>query len=58
MSSNQPSLAPTVIRVVLVTTSGTTPPPNGPELTWMVLDSTFATQPTVSPSGRSPGVNA
>src|SRR5258705_9970649 len=51
MSSNQPSLAPTVIRVALVTTSGTTPPPNGPELTWMVLDSTFDTQPTVSPSG-------
>src|SRR5258705_1999934 len=48
-----------MIRVVLVTTSGTTPPPNGPELTWMVLDSTFDTQPTVSPSGRSrPGVNA
>jgi hypothetical protein len=33
MSSNQPSLDPTVIRVVLVTTSGTTPPPNGPEFT-------------------------
>src|SRR4026208_2596883 len=59
MSSNQPSWAPpTVIRVALVTTSGTTPPPNGPELTWMVLASTFDTQPTASPSGRSrPGVN-
>ena len=59
MSSNQPSLAPpTVIRVALVTTKGTTPPPNGPELTWMVLDSTFDTQPTVSPSACSrPDVN-
>src|SRR5512144_1105043 len=52
MSSNQPSLEPTVIFVFLVTRSGTTPPPNGPELTWMVLASTFETQPIASPSAR------
>src|ERR1700730_6975257 len=53
MSSNQPSLEPIVIRVLRVTSSGTTPPPNGPELTWIVLASTFETQPIVSPSAWS-----
>src|SRR6476646_10664246 len=50
MSSNHPSFEPIVTLVLRVTCSGTIPPPKGPELTWMVFDSTFETQPTASPS--------